>query len=148
MKQFIIIGCINAITYKDVFPKIIDNEINIGYSHPRKWTNGKKMGNIYWYTSMPVKDKQPLILTKTYNEEDYPKYDNYDAIEVSKYKDIPIDYNGVMGVPITFMDRYCDSQFKILGIANCDRWYGEYPCYTMINGKNKYQRILIKKIMS
>ena len=79
-------------------------------------------------------------------ETDYPKYDNYDAINVDKTSDIPMDYNGVMGVPITFFDKYCPSQFEILGIANNVRWIGDFPCLTKINGNKIYNRILIKRL--
>jgi hypothetical protein len=79
-----------------------------------------------------------------YSNEYYQKYDNYNAIEVSKTCEIPMDYEGVMGVPITFLDKFNPEQFEILGIANSARWIGDFPCYTIINGKKIYNRILIK----
>ena len=106
----------------------------------------KKFGNICWFTNMNTKKRnETLILYKTYNPTDYPTYDNYDAINVDRVKDIPIDYFGVMGVPITFMDKYNPDQFEILGIANSARWIG-YKCLTIINEKKIYNRILIKRI--
>lgn len=139
-KKFIILGNMNAVSYKDVFPFIRDNKIWLGHSvhggdiefrvpeyYPlnaygyRVDTNGEKyikVKSVRWFTNLTYKEKyNHLILTKTYNEKDYPKYDNYDAINVDKTKDIPCDYYGVMGVPITFIDKYNPEQFEILGIG-------------------------------
>ncbi len=138
-KQFIIIGSQNAITYKDFFPLLRDNKVWLGYQNgdmsfmvpeyfepraTRYWVdeNGQKwrsMGNIAWFTNLDIRKRhEELILVKHYNVEDYPKYDNYNAIEVPKNADIPCDYDGVMGVPITFMYKYNPDQFEILGLAN------------------------------
>lgn len=121
-KPFLVIGNKNAITYKDIFPLIKDNKIWLGNSLPKIFIdeNGNKISKCMclcnWFTNIPHNSrKKPLILTKTYNAEDYPKYDNYDAIEVNKTKNIPIDYDGVMGVPISFLDKYCPTQFEIIG---------------------------------
>jgi hypothetical protein len=107
----------------------------------------KKFGNILWYTNIPhAKRNQPLDLYKKYNPTDYPKYDNYDAINVDKVTDIPEDYQGVMGVPVTFLDKFCPTQFEIRGI---DRYVEDNPNYGKrftINGKETYARILIKKV--
>lgn len=137
-KKFIIIGNQNAITYKEIFPLLKDNKIWIGYKFgdmaftvpdtyeeraTRFWIdeNGQKwrsLGNICWYTNLDIQKRhENLILYKSYTSEEYPHYDNYDAIEVSKTADIPCDYDGVMGVPITFMDKYNPEQFEILGIT-------------------------------
>ena len=165
-KKFIIIGNQNAITYKDIFQLIKDNKIWLGinssktmeFSMPmsyEKWDriegNRKygKVPGISWFTNVPyVYDRKPLILTKSYyeNPSAYPKCDNFDAINVDKVADIPMDYDGVMGVPITFLDRYCPTQFEIIGIANSARYIGNFPCLTIINGKRIYNRILIRKI--
>ena len=134
-KKFLIIGNQNAITYKEIFPLIMRNRIWLGCksgdmsfkvpadSEPRatrywqdetgqKW---RSMGNICWFTNLDHKKRhEELILYKTYNPEDYPKYDNYDAINVDKTSDIPCDYDGVMGVPITFLDKYNPEQFEIV----------------------------------
>lgn len=150
-KKFLIIGNQNAYTYKDIFKLIKDNNIWIGYTHPKsfKRPNGsvKKFGNICWFTNLKIgKQNEELILYKTYkdNEEYYPKYDNYDIINVNRIKDIPADYNGVMGVPITFMGVYSKSQFEILGMANSARWI-DYKCITVIDGNKIYNRVLIRK---
>lgn len=121
-KKFLIVGNNNAITYKEIFPYIKNNELWLGVS-PRSMEfvlpNGETASvNANWYTNLPHKKRNlPLDLYKKYNEKEFPKYDNYDAIEVSKVCDIPMDYEGVMGVPITFLDKYCPSQFEILGNA-------------------------------
>ena len=87
---------------------------------------------------------------KKYNEKDFPKYDNYEAIEVSKVTDIPEDYDGVMGVPITFLDKYCPKQFEIVGNADDKDYYpivfGYYDRRIAINGKQPFKRIFIKKV--
>lgn len=136
-KKFLVICSQNAITYKEIFPYIKNNELWLGVNMVKEFvtplkevTNEKtqykneqgeviqKFGNICWYTNLPHKKRNlPLDLYKKYNEKEFPKYDNYDAIEVSKVCDIPMDYEGVMGVPITFLDKYCPSQFEILGNA-------------------------------
>ncbi len=133
-KKFIILGNNNAITYKEIFPLIKNGKMWLGYSanktmtfrlsnHYKRWNyideNGNKYGNvpaITWYTNLDIKKRhEELILVKKYNPLDYPKYDNYDAIEVSKVKDIPKDYDGVMGVPITFFDKFNPDQFEVVG---------------------------------
>lgn len=165
-KKFLIIGNGNAVTYNEIFPLIKNNKIWLGASKgiggkfcfivPETYENkfvsvvdGKRIGqvnNACWFTNIDhINPNKPLILTKTYNSTEYPKYDNYDAINVDKVKDIPIDYDGVMGVPITFLDKYCSTQFEILGIANDVRYIGDFPCLTKINGNKIYNRILIKK---
>jgi hypothetical protein len=113
----------------------------------------KKFGNICWFTNMEHdRRKQPIDLYMKYSNEYFPKYDNYDAIEVSKTCDIPMDYDGVMGVPITFLDKYCTEQFEIIGMAEDNgkgmsgkesKWDGLNP-HCVINGKNMYKRIFIR----
>ncbi len=165
-KKFLIVGTWNAITYKETFKLLMDNKIWIGVNSNRNFSgfivpkhyplhgtearideNGNRIvssNNTCWFTNLDIaKRHEELILYKTYDPELYPTYDNYDAIEVSKTNDIPIDYNGVMGVPITFMNKYNPDQFEILGIANSARWIG-YECLTVINGKRIYNRLLIK----
>ena len=148
-KKFIIIGSKNAITYKEFFPLLKDNKVWIGYNNVNNFQQPdgsfKKFGNIGWFTNLDIKKRhENLILYKQYSLEEYPKYDNYDVINVNKVAEIPIDYDGVMGVPITFLDNYCEEQFEILGIANSARWIN-YECYTLINNKKIYNRILIRK---
>lgn len=137
-KKFLIIGNQNAITYKDIFPLISQNKIWMGYnngqqtfqvpnSFDRKNTFVKdgakyaKFGNICWFTNIDTaKRKQNLILYKRYIPEEFPKYDNYNAINVNKVSDIPYDYDGVMGVPITFLDKYNPEQFEIVAFRKGD----------------------------
>jgi len=157
-KKFLIIGSQNNITYKEVFPLLMKNEMWLGYKagdmaftvpdyyEPREtryWQDesGQKwrsMGNICWYTNLDIKKRhEEMILVKRYDPETYPSYDNYDAIEVSKISDIPCDYDGVMGVPITFLDKYNPDQFEILGITDRNNLYGlTTKVYTKRDGKN------------
>ncbi len=136
-KKFLIIGNQNAITYKEIFPLIKENKIWLGcsiHSGDREFgvpndyplfaagsridERGQKyirVKGVRWFTNLDYKERhEKMILYKRYNPEDYPKYDNYDAINVDKTKDIPCDYDGVMGVPITFLDKYCPEQFEIV----------------------------------
>ncbi len=142
-KQFLIIGNQNAITYKEIFALLKADKIWLGYNNgdmefvvpdyfePRatryREENGIKyrsMGNICWFTNLDiVKRHEDLILYRFYNSEEYPEYVNYDAINVDKTKDIPMDYDGVMGVPITFMHSYNPEQFEIVAlgiVGSCD----------------------------
>lgn len=135
-KDFLIIGNQNAITYKEIFPLLQNNKMWIGYHsgdmsfkvpetyearETRFWIDesGQKwrsLGNITWFTNLDIEKRhEELILYKKYDEKEYPKYDNYNAIEVSKVSDIPCDYDGTMGVPITFLDKYNPEQFEIIG---------------------------------
>lgn len=150
-KKFIIIGNKNAITYKEIFPLIKDNKIWLGEMVPSDFMtpdgklSGKLSGLTRWFTNLDIKKRhEDLILIKKYNEEDYPKYDNYDVINVNKVKDIPYDYEDIMGVPITFIDKYNPEQFEIIGIANSARWIGDLECFTLIDGRKIYNRILIR----
>jgi len=180
-KKFLIIGHQNAITYKEIFKLIKENKIWLGIDNGgTKWfavkdhydiatetrkkvENGQKyfsMGSVVWFTNLEhTKRHEELILYKTYNPEEYPKYDNYDAIEVSKVTDIPMDYAGAMGVPITFLDKYNPEQFEILDFWNAGtagERIGATKTEAISNGKKifwngptvnkqtKYFRILIK----
>ena len=124
-KKFAIIGNMNAITYKEIFPLIKDNKIWLGYTQPKIFIqpdgSEKKFGNILWYTNLEIpKRHEPMLLGGSYEKGSkkgmFPKYDNYDAINVDRVCDIPEDYDGVMGVPITFLDKYCPEQFEIVDI--------------------------------
>ena len=143
-KDFILLGNQNAITYKNIFPKIMKGTIRLGvtlrggsvfFEQPTIFDNrkiykinGKNcvcMGCIHWFTTLDHGfQPKPIPLVKKYTPEAYPKYDNYDAINVDKTKDIPMDYEGVMGVPITFLDKYCTEQFEILGITDSQNTSG------------------------
>lgn len=158
-KQFIIIGNTNALTYKETFKMFQEDKIRTGYTNfnvgmyfqvPDSWEkfhhieNGKKMARVStscWFTNLPVsKHNEELILIKHYTPEEYPKYDNYDAINVNTYTDIPCDFDGVMGVPITFLDKYNPAQFEIIKFRK-----GDDDKDLTINGKSPYFRILIRK---
>lgn len=180
-KKFVIVGHQNAITYKGVFPLLMKNEVWLGYGfkgaathfyspYDDVATSGDhkehmiRVSGVNWFTNLEIpKRNEELDLICRYSEEEYPSYDNYDAIEVSKTADIPSDYSGVMGVPITFLDKYCPTQFELLGITDRGNEYGiktkEYtpmdsPKYgdlnrrgaIMVNGvlKSTYARVLIR----
>ena len=158
-KKFIVIGNQNAITYKEFFPLLKDDVVWLGSTHPKEFIqrNGtvKKFGNICWFTNLDIKKRhEELILVKKYagHEDEYPKYDNYDAIEVSKVADIPLDYDGVMGVPITFLDKYSSDQFEIVGATesegkgfSCGLWdESSGIAQPLIKGVRKYKRIFIR----
>ena len=159
-KEFLVIGSLNAITYKDIFRLIKNNKVWLGINNgdmafrvpdhytPRKtryWEDelGQKwrsMGNIGWCTNLDVSRRhEKLILYKKYTPEEYPNYDNYDGINVDKIKDIPADYKGAMGVPITFLHKFNPDQFEIIKFRK-----GHDDKDLSINGKNPYSRILIK----
>ena len=151
-KKFLIIGNKNAITYKEFFPLLKDDEVWIGCTNVKEFLQPdgsiKKFGNIGWFTNLDVaKRHEKLILWKKYTPEEYPRYDNYDAINVNKVSEIPCDYDGVMGVPITFLDKYNPDQFEITYLAAS---HGKIPKGIeneagYINGKWVYARIFIKK---
>jgi len=120
-KKFICIGSQNAITYKEFFPLLKNNQVWLGCTSPKEFIQPdksiKKFGNISWFTNLDIIKRHEFIdLIEKYSPEKYPKYDNYDAINVDKVLDIPVDYDGVMGVPITFLDKYNPEQFEILGM--------------------------------
>ena len=128
-KKFVILGNKNAITYKEIFPLLRDDKVWLGFTSPSdftvpgKGTTKKVNGLCRWYTNLDItKRHEDLLLYLRYkgHETGYPKYDNYDAIEVSKVADIPEDYYGVMGVPITFMDKYNPDQFDIVAFRKGD----------------------------
>lgn len=169
-KKFLILCSMNVISYKDVFPLIAKNKIWLGHKNgsysffiPEKrdvknnYTDNKgniyaKFGNICWITNLESDLRyKGVSLCKKYNEDDYKKYDNYDAIEVSRVKDIPYDYYGFIGVPITFLCHYNPNQFEILdadfNLAKeiiIDGVKKENPQRFYIEGKRKYARIIIR----
>ena len=122
-KKFLVIGNSNALTYKEIFPLIKSNIVWLGYNHVKEFMqpdgNIKTFGNIQWFTNLDIEKRhEDLVLYKNYNESEYPKYDNYAAINANKVADIPCDYTGTVGVPITFLDKYNPEQFEILGITD------------------------------
>ncbi len=167
-KKFIIIGNMNAITYKEVFPLIKENKLWYGASihsgdrkfyvpddYPLNASNcgvdetGRKfirVKGVRWFTNLDYKARhEDLVLYKTYTPEEYPKFDEYDAINVNKAAEIPCDYFGIMGVPISFLDKYNPDQFEIIGEAN----HGSDSSFDLfkpiINNKIIFKRILIKR---
>lgn len=158
-KKFLVIGNNNAITYKEFFPLIRDNKVWKGYNSPKEFDKPdgsiEKLGMACWFTNLDTKKRHiPLYTKQNYysidKKESYPKYDNYDAINVDKVMHIPMDYKGVMGVPITYLDKYCADQFEILGIMNSGeenkgiRYEGTLHGRPVINGKEIYLRVLIR----
>lgn len=165
-KKFIVLGNMNAISYKEVFPNIKDNKLwwgcstsgsarNMWFELPDDYEPNTKNDNykeedgikyrrvqgIEWYTNVDHKKRHDkLDLCKKYNPTDYPKYDNYDAINVDKVSDIPEDYMDVMGVPISFLDKYCPEQFEIVKFRK-----GNDDKDLSVSGVCPYFRILIKR---
>lgn len=170
-KKFIVWGNNNAITYKEFFPLLKEDKVWLGYTANKtlvfripdsyaKWDEKEtqKMNDGNHYAKVPAisvftnldieKRHEKLILWKKYTPEEYPKYDNYDAINIDKVADIPCDYDGVMGVPITFMDKYNPDRFEILG---CSYNYGRPSCFPSgccmapsVNGQDVYKRLFIR----
>lgn len=165
-KQYLLIGNQNAITYKEIFPCIKENKAWVGYrfgdmafrvpadTEPRNtrfWIDesGQKwrsLGNAMWLTNIDIERRyHKLELTKKYNPEEYPKYDNFDGINVKKVADIPYDYDGIMGVPITYIKYHNGSQFEIVGEANHGS-DNEFDLFKpKVNGKELFKRILIRR---
>jgi len=177
-KKFVIIGNKNAITYKEIFRLIKEGRLWVGntpmskdmlFDVPQDYAEElvatKKEGSAYkivdglvkgrsqsiWFTNLDHKKRhEELILYRKYSPDEYPKYDNYDAIEVSKTKDIPMDYDGVMGVPISFLDKHNPEQFEIVGMGEDNGtghsggvWNGgSKSC--LVSGKAKFKRIFIR----
>ena len=180
-KKFVVIGNMNTVTYKEFFPLIKDDLVWPGFSFNKtmefclpdsyeKWNrvdeSGHKIGKvsaIAWFTNLDIKKRhEELILVKKYagHEDEYPKYDNYDAIEVSRVVNIPLDYAGEMGVPISFLDKYNPDQFEIIGHFNASRDHdpmygyvqsdyaetedGKYYNGPVLNRRRLYARIIIR----
>ncbi len=171
-KKFVIVGNQNAITYKEIFPLLKDNKLWLGYgfkgnvgffinSHYEDYAKSSqhkegmiRVSGVMWYTNLDIEKRhEDLILFRSYTPENYPHYDNYNAIEVSKTADIPCDYDGAMGVPITFIDKFNPDQFEILGATESEGkgfsnglWIEDSKvAQPLINGERKYKRIFIKK---
>lgn len=166
-KKFVIVGHQNAIIYKDVFPLIKENRMWLGYGFKRNMAHfitphyedtasdadhqeGKvRVSGVVWFTNLDHKKRhEEMILVQRYhgNEAEYPTYDNYDAIEVSRTQNIPMDFSGTMGVPITFLTKYNPDQFELIG---CNRGVGQDPngIYgrgSYLNGKETFKRLFIR----
>lgn len=149
-KKFLIIGNQNAITYKEIFKLIKDDKLWTGIS-PRGFDFKQPDGSLYnvnatWFTNLDYKQRhEDLMLYKKYTPEEFPHYDNYDAINVDKTKEIPCDWAGAMGVPITFLDKYNPEQFEIVGMDRplVEEITGKVQRF-LIDGKELYARIVIK----
>ena len=173
-KDFIIIGNTNALTYQEVFRYIKEDKIRTGYTNFNvgmyffvpdwyekfhKILDGRKMVRVStscWFTTLPVKKhKEHIVLYKNYTPEEYPKFDNYDAINVNKVAEIPMDYYDLMGVPITFLDKYNPEQFKVVDALNRyalldiqktnEKVQREHSHTCNINGKPTYFRVVIER---
>ena len=142
--DFLIIGNQNAFKYKEIFPLIKDGKIWTGYNMVKKFYQPdgtlKQFGNVCWFTNLPTtKRTEPMVLTKEYskNMNLYQKIDNYPgAINVNRLVDIPKDWTGLMGVPITYIDKHCPTQFEIVDCLVCP----------IVAGTEKYSRIIIQKV--
>lgn len=165
-KEFLIIGNLNAVKYKEILPLFMTNKVWLGYNSGHYWfkvpeyyeeketdfkidetgQKWRRMGNICWYTNLDTdKRHENMTLFRVYTPEVYSKYDNYDAIEVQKTADIPRDYYGVIGVPITFLTKHNPDQFEIVGVLNSGSG-NEYDfAKAILDGKQLYARILIRK---
>lgn len=174
-KDFIIIGNQNALSYHEIFPLVKDNQMWLGYNSGHFWfkvpdsyeekrtdfkidetgQKWRRMGNICWYTNCDIEKRhENMTLFRNYTPESYPTYDNYAAIEVGKTADIPCDYYGVMGVPLTFMNSYNPEQFEIVGQTHSGDTTPEVEALRTddkhrhggrIAGKEKFARILIRR---
>lgn len=162
-KKFVVVGHQNAIKYKEIFPLIVQNKLWLGYGFKggaahffSKYQDNATAGDhregmirvsgVVWFTNLDLpKRHERLVLYKKYSEEEYPHYDNYDAIEVGKTELIPEDFDGVMGVPITFLNKYNPEQFEIVGEFNhgCDSEYD--LAKPILEGKELYPRIAIRR---
>ena len=165
-KQFLIIGNMNAVTYKEVLPLIVGNKVWLGYKSGHFWfkvpanyeekgtdfkiddtgQKWRRMGNICWFTNLDIQKRhEEMVLFRRYSPDAYPHYDNYDAIDVARTADIPCDFFGAMGVPITFMAQYNPDQFEILGDTRYHDGLETANDINVIEGKTKFRRILIRR---
>jgi len=176
-KKFVIVGHQNAITYKEIFPLIKENKLWLGYGfkggaghfineHYEDYATATdrkegmiRVSGVHWFTNLEItKRHEDLILYKNYNSEEFPKYANYDAIEVSKTKDIPVDYEYPMGVPLTFLEKYNPEQFEIMGssrvlgvpissIATKGTYIQGGPSFYLKNNDGSYQRLYFRIVI-
>ena len=166
-KKYLVIGNQNALMYKEIFPLVKDNKAWLGYNNgdmafrvpddtePRKtryWVDStgqkwRSLGNAMWFTNLDVSLRHEMIsLNCSYSEDEHPRFDNYEAIYVAKVSDIPNDFWGVMAVPLTILGKYNPSQFEIVGEANhgSDNPFDLFK--PILNGKEIYKRILVRRI--
>lgn len=165
-KHFIIIGNQNAITYREILPLFIDDKIWLGYISGHFWfrvpddyevkktdfkideegLKWRRISNICWFTNIDIEKRhENMTLFRNYTPDKYPKYDNYDAINVDRTVDIPCDYFEIMGVPITFIDKHNPGQFELLGDSRYHDGQDFSNDINVINGKTLYRRLLIRR---
>lgn len=138
-KDFIVVSSLNILTYSNIFPMFKAGQVRTGYTTLRKFITPTgtevELSSMPWITTLPV-DRQELVLTATYNQTDYPTYSNYPAINVNRVKDIPSDYEGMMGVPVNFLNNHSYSQFKLIDKLNRPK----------LGEKLIYKRVIIERI--
>ncbi len=165
-KKFLIIGNINNAAYKEILPLVMGNKVWLGYNAGHFWfkvpptyedkatdfkiddagQKWRRMGNICWFTNLDIaKRHEDMVLFRNYSPDTYPKYDNYDAIDVARTADIPCDYFGIMGVPITFMVQHNPDHFALLGSTRYHDGQSFADDINFINGKGKFTRMLIRR---
>lgn len=154
MVDFLVIGPFNSLTYNSVFELIKDGNVSFGWNRVVGFENVVKFGNIRWFSNISDYYPPELVFSKRYDD-GYKKFDNYDAINIDRIKDIPGDYMGLIGVPITFLDSYNKRQFDIVGFLNNGCRLDENGLQgnngiqmTLVGGVCKYFRILIKRKIS
>lgn len=165
-KKFLILGNLNHATWAETFPYFFENKVWCGYNSGHFWfqvpdsyeekktdykkINGvkyRRMGNICWFTNLDIDKRHDIFNSgKKFELGSYLKYDSYDAIEISRNVDIPMDYDGIMGVPITFLTKHNPDQFKLIGELHTGKGNNYDFAFPKVNGKNKYVRLLIQKI--
>lgn len=149
-KKILVLGTISAICYKVLFPLIQSETVKLGYTNKSfkfKSHDGeiKQFGNIVWYTNLPKISNPKLELTHEFSPEKYQKYDKFDAINVDKTSEIPYNYEGIMGVPISYLSKHCNEQFEIVGLFNHGTDSDWDLCLPTINGKKKFKRLAIRR---
>jgi len=155
--NFLLVGNENCYVNKRIFPLLKENKLKIGFTRPRKFMTKegfKSLGNIQWLTNLNIIKENKLNLTKNYSPNKYKNFDNYEAINVDKVIDIPKDYNGIMGVPITYLSKHNPEFFKILGQSSTTmcynvphiKGYEDHGGDALVDGKRKYKRIFIQRI--
>lgn len=163
-KDFIILGNTNHVTIKELFSYFQEGKVWLGHNSGHFWfmvpddyepkatdykqdetgQKWRRMGNICWFTNLDIEKRhQPLELFRYYSPDEYETYDEFDGINVDNYMDIPCDYDGIIGVPMSYLAYHCKEQFKIVGLDDPERWLGHGP---LLHGKAKYRRLLIQRI--
>ena len=160
MVDFLVIGYINSISYNNIHPLVINGKFSFGWNRVVEFENGVKFGNIRWFSNISDYCPPKLELKRQYKEEDFRKFDNLDIINIDRIEDIPSDYQDIMGVPLSFLDKWNRDQFEIVGLLSDNKGDGIYifngaETYTderhkkskcgVIDGKRIYCRLLIKK---